>query len=313
LEKQKDFVYSVSKCICGNTSSLELDHIDENWRNNDISNWQVLCSQCHRKKSGFSKKKTKPHTKGYSYRFDKILSITSVGIEDTYDIEMEGDDSMANFVADNFIVHNCRHTISYNKTAYKQFYLFDVVTEDGEYWTMQEVKLVAEEFGILYPQIFSFGKFTEEQIQEFAGKTNLGKIGEGIVLKRDFTNKFGDKAYAKVVTQKFKEDNAIYFGGNNKHSETYWEMYVVNKYCTLARVQKIINKIQPEIDEKLALKHIPRIVGTCYHDMITEEAWEIASKVGTIDFNALKRLANKKFVQIYKDILSDDLSVADQI
>jgi hypothetical protein len=206
-----------------------------------------------------------------------------------------------------------RHTISYNETAYKKFYLFDVLTEDGDYWTMGEVETEAEKYGINYPEIFDYGKFTEEKIQEFAGKTNLGTVGEGVVLKRDFTNKFGDKAYAKVVTQKFKEDNAITFGGNNKHSETYWEMYVVQKYCTLSRVQKIMNKIQPEIDEKLDLKHIPRIIGTCYHDMITEEAWEIASKVGAIDFNALKRLANKKFVQIYKDIIGNNLSVADQI
>lgn len=207
-----------------------------------------------------------------------------------------------------------RHTISYKETAYKQFYLFDVMMSDGEYWTLSEVEMEAEKFGINFPQIFYFGKInSEEDLKEYIGKTNLGTVGEGVVLKRDFTNKFGDKAYAKVVTQSFKEDNALVFGGNNKHSETYWEMYVVNKYCTLARVQKIMNKIQPEIDERLDKKHTPRVIGTCYHDMITEEAWEIASKCGKIDFYALKRLANKKFVQVYHDVLENNLSVADQI
>ena len=102
------------------------------------------------------------------------------------------------------------------------------------------------------------------------------------------------------------------FGGNNKHSETYWEMYIVNKYCTKARVDKIMNKLQPEIDKRLHKEHTSRVASSCYHDMLTEHVWEISKKAQKIDFNQLKRLSSRKFIQIYHDILDDNLSIADQ-
>lgn len=205
-----------------------------------------------------------------------------------------------------------RHTISYKETAYKQFYLFDVWTEDNGFMPQDMVEAIADSANLPYPQIFYKGKTTLEKIQEFVGETNLGDVGEGVVVKNtEFVNKFGNHSYGKVVAQKFKESNALVFGGNNKHSETYWEMYVVNKYCTLARVQKIMNKIQPLIDKKLDKEHTPRIIGTCYNDMLTEEIWEIQAKVTSINFRALKGLASRKFVQIYHDILDNNFSVAD--
>jgi hypothetical protein len=176
-----------------------------------------------------------------------------------------------------------------------------------------EIRAIAGMYDIPTPQIFIRGKFTEDQIKEYVGKTNLGDKGEGVVIKCvGFVNKFGDHSYAKIVSEKFKENNALVFGGNNKFSDVYNEMRVVNKYCTLSRVQKIMNKIQPEVNKRLDFEHTPRIANTCYHDMLTEEIWEIQSVVAKVDFKILKRLCTKKFIQIYHDILNDDLSVADQ-
>lgn len=208
-----------------------------------------------------------------------------------------------------------RHTIAYNETAYKKWYLFDVFDNTSEEFLPSiDVGLIAEKYGFNTPAIFAKGFMTVEQIQDHVGRTTLGEQGEGVVIKRyGFKNKFGDHCYAKIVTQKFKENNAITFGGNNKHSDTYQEMYFVQKYCTLARVEKIMHKIQPEIDRRLDLQHIPRVSATCYHDMITEEAWEIAQTGKTVDFSQLKRLATKKFIQIYKDLITGDVSVADRM
>jgi hypothetical protein len=212
-----------------------------------------------------------------------------------------------------------RHTISYNETAYKKFYLFDIAVvgdgeEDEEFLPIHKVVEIADEYGIARPEYH--GMFTNpsiEQLTSFAGKSTLGEQGEGIVIKNEsFTDKWGNHNYAKMVTEKFKEENGITFGGNNKHSETYWEMYIVNKYVTLGRVRKIMNKLQPEIDERLDLKHIPRITSMVYHDILTEEMWDIAKKVQGVNFNTLKRVANAKTIQIYKDILNNDLSVAYQ-
>lgn len=316
LREQKKFISSKGKCRnCENTTSLELDHVDEDWANNDPCNWQVLCSQCHRSKSGFAQQRKKPHSKGYSYRFDQIKTIILKGVEDTYDIEMDGDESQANFVANNFIVHNCRHTIAYKETAYKKWYMFDIWNgDDHKYLPFEKVKEIADAWGLsTVPFIEKIENPSVEYLQTLAGKSVLGDRGEGIVIKNlDFVNKFGDVNFAKLVTESFKEDNAVTFGGNNKHSDTYYEVYVVNKYMTLARVQKVMNKIQPEINEKLDMKHIPRIMGTCFHDMMVEEIWQITKDVSVLNFKVLKRIADKKCKQIFVDIINDSISVADR-
>lgn len=216
-----------------------------------------------------------------------------------------------------------RHTISYNETAYKKFYLFDITSRlpdnfDDDvresFWTKQLVLDVAKEHSIDTP--FYFGMFQDpsvDDLKQFVGKTVLGTVGEGIVIKNEsFVNNFGDHCHAKIVSDSFKEDNGITFGGNNKSSETYLEMYIVNKYMTLTRIQKIINKTQPEIDKKLDLEHTARIINSAYHDMLTEEIWLISKKVDKISFRSLQRLAMKKASQIYKDLLTGDISVADK-
>ncbi len=205
-----------------------------------------------------------------------------------------------------------RHTISYRETAYKQFYLFDVFVDDNYFMSQDMVNEVAISAGLPYPQIFAKGKLTQEQIKEYVGKTNIGDVGEGVVIKNPtFVNKFGNHSYGKMVAEKFKEDNALIFGGNNKHSETYWEMYIINKYATLARVQKVMYKIQPIINERLDKQHTSRMCDTCYNDMLTEEIWDISKKVDAISFKKLKTLSYRKFKQIYHDILDDNISIAD--
>lgn len=205
-----------------------------------------------------------------------------------------------------------RHTISYKETAYKKWYMFDIW--DGEkYWTSNSVQSIALLYQIeSVPYHGAFINPTIEQIQEFVGKTEFGDRGEGVVLKNlEFVNTFGDMEYAKIVTESFKEDNGITFGGNNKHSDTYHEMYVVNKYMTFTRVKKIMDKIQPEINKKLDMEHIPRIMNTAYHDMLVEEIWAIVKDVPALDFKALHRCATKKAKQIFVDIINDNISVAD--
>ena len=68
---------------------------------------------------------------------------------------------------------------------------------------------------------------------------------------------------------------------------------------------------QPEIDERLDMKHTPRVANTAYHDLLTEEIWEIAGKVQALDFKKLRSVCTKKAIQIYNDILNNTFSVAD--
>lgn len=208
-----------------------------------------------------------------------------------------------------------KHTISYPDEAYRKIYLFDIYnTETKEFWPQEKVEEEAEFLGLEYPKIFARGVLaTPDSIKEYVGKSFIAPSGEGVVIKNEaFKNKFGDTVYAKVVTEKFKESNAITFGGNNKFSDSYHEMYIVNKYCTTARVQKIMQKLQAVTEKRLDMEHTSRIGQTCYHDMITEDIWEIIKKTKVIDFGRLQRLSMKKYIQIYHDILNNDISIADK-
>jgi hypothetical protein len=206
-----------------------------------------------------------------------------------------------------------RHTIAYNELAYKKFYLFDVYDNETEqFLEIKEVYALAEKFGInIVPLRAVIENPTKEMLDEWVGKTDFGDRGEGIVIKnKDFKNKFGDRVNAKIVTESFKEDNGVVFGGNNKHSDTYWEVYVMNKYMTLERVRKITQKAEAKIDGRLDMKHIPMIMGMAYHDLIEEECWTISQDVPEINFKTLRRICDKKSKQIFVELLTGDVSVA---
>lgn len=208
-----------------------------------------------------------------------------------------------------------KHTIAYNETSYKHFYLYDILDEELDTFLEPDVVMdLAYLFDIKKPQFHGKGVFTEEELQQFVGKSVLGNKGEGIVIKRHgFTDKFGESPrYAKIVTQDFKENNAIAFGGNNKHSETYWEQYICNEYMSVARIRKVMQKIESAEDVKCDLSLTPRIANSAYHDLLTEEIWAIQKKCGDINFKSLSRICMKKAQQIYKDILNDSLGVADE-
>jgi len=208
-----------------------------------------------------------------------------------------------------------KHTLEYSATAWKKVYLFDIYDHENECFLPQNlVQKLAKEYGI--DAVPDLGILHNPKISELEELIKLpsaiGTIREGIVIRNpDFLNTFGDFCYAKLVREDFKEANAIVFGGNNKHSDSYWEIYIMNKYIDVARVRKIMNKLQPEVNERLDMKHIPRILGMVYHDVITEEAWDISKKAKKIDFDTLQRVCYRKIKQVYVDLLHDSISVAD--
>ena len=199
-----------------------------------------------------------------------------------------------------------KHTIQYKHTFYKKFYLFDIYFDNG-FVSPKEVYEISNEYSIdCVPQIGVFVNPGLDDLRNYVGKSKFGDTGEGIVIKNmQFINKFGDLVYAKLVCESFKEKNLLAFNDNDRHSEFYNEMYFVNKYMTLSRLRKIIEKLQPEINERLDMKHIPRVCETAYHDMLTEEIWEASKKIESINFKTLKNLSHKKAKIIYVDILDE--------
>lgn len=205
-----------------------------------------------------------------------------------------------------------RHSIAYNELSYKKFYLFDIyyeITDRDElvnaFMSQEDVYRFGDQYGINVPQLFAVIEHpTIEQIMPYVGQSCLGPKGEGVVIKNpEFINKFGELRYAKIVTENFKEENALLFGGNNKHSESYFEVYVMNKYMTPARVQKVMNKITPTIEGQLNMTHTARVINTAYHDLITEEIWEIQKKCPALNFKKLQVLCTRKAAKTYHELL----------
>jgi ATP-dependent RNA circularization protein (DNA/RNA ligase family) len=213
-----------------------------------------------------------------------------------------------------------RHTIQYNELAYKQFYMFDIYDEGTETWlpieNVNAIGVIRDIKTAPLLNVYPVGTNMDEVVR-LAGMSELGGKGEGVVIKplTPFTNQFGNEVYAKYVTNEFKEDNAVCFGGNNKSSETYTEMYYIQKFVNLARVQKIFHKMESELG-RLDMKHIPQVMGRVFYDIITEECWTIATEMAKsnkmFSFRQFKQLCDKKTKQVFIDLLNGTISVADQ-
>mgnify|MGYP000247216536 FL=1 len=92
----------------GSTSRLELSHIIAHNGNEllcfDENNLQTLCASCHRNYDINVQNKQYGWTLGMTAKWGKIVTEKHLGIEMTYDIEM--DHPTHNFVANGIVVHN---------------------------------------------------------------------------------------------------------------------------------------------------------------------------------------------------------------
>lgn len=105
-----------------------------------------------------------------------------------------------------------KHTITYPDTAYRKFYVFDVLdVETGQYMPWDFTKKVAEFLGLTLVPEFYDGAFTNwDDIMSYVGRTQLDAepCGEGIVIKSQdrLDNKYsGTPAYVKIVASEFSE------------------------------------------------------------------------------------------------------------
>lgn len=205
-----------------------------------------------------------------------------------------------------------RHTLAYEPEHYGHFYLFDILDNDTTFLPLNSVYEIADSYDIRVPALFAtLLNPSPETLHTYVGQTSLGSKGEGIVLKNfEFRNKFGQSAHAKIVTEAFKEDNALTFGGNNRHSDSYHEMYIVNKWMTLGRVQKVVHNVESALGRALTISDTPRVINTAHHDLITEEAWNISKLGRTINFRTLGHLATRKAAKLFHDLIHGHFSVA---
>ena len=108
-----------ARCQTEDLSDVELDHIKPVRLYPNLafeeSNIQPLCKKCHIEKT-LEENELNDHT----YTFNFVESITLIGEEDTYDLEVEHPDH--NYVANGIIVHNSRRYVSGKRVPF-EFYI----------------------------------------------------------------------------------------------------------------------------------------------------------------------------------------------
>ena len=187
---------------------------------------------------------------------------------------------------------------TYRDDAWRRFYVFDVYCDaDGRYLSYDEYQPLLEEHGVDYipPQAIvnnaEYGNFLNElERNTFLIDENNG-VGEGVVIKRyDYRNKFGRTVWAKIVRNEFKERNHREMGAPEKN----FSQSDAAKIAEMCTTKDIIDKVYASIVNNRGgwnSKCIPQLLGTVYHDVVTEELWNAIKKLKNpvVDFKQLNR------------------------
>lgn len=188
---------------------------------------------------------------------------------------------------------------TYRESAWRKFYVFDVMDGD-EYLPFEMYNLIIQNYNIdVIPPICKINSGSYEQfVNQLAKNTFLiedGKgQGEGIVIKRyDYRNKYGRIAWAKIVTSEFKEKHSKVMGCGVVEGKDLVEKRIVDEFLTKAMIEKVYAKISVD---GWSSKMIPRLLNTCYYDLVKEESWNFVKKFKspTINFKTLQHFTFSK-------------------
>lgn len=202
---------------------------------------------------------------------------------------------------------------TYRDAAWRRFYIFDVVEENGEqeiYIPYAEYSKEFEELGIDYIPILatikngSYDQFIN-QLNNNVFLIEDGKgVGEGIVIKRyDFVNRFGRTTWAKIVTSEFKEKHAKVMGGPIIKGPDMIEDEIVSKYITKSLVEKEYAKIVLE-NEGWSSHFIPRLLQTVFYCLVQEECWNFVKefKNPTVNFKTLLHFSHRRVKEVMPEL-----------
>ena len=197
------------------------------------------------------------------------------------------------------------HTLkNYNSNAWRNFYVFDVIREDGSYLPYEEYNTLLSIYGIpTIPVLLVKANPSLSELNELLSNNTYlisEGIGEGIVIKNyNYVNKYGRKTWAKVIADEFK----VQKGTSTKDisEQKPIEFQIVETFVTEAFVRKELAKI--ELVEPWTPKLIPKLLNTIFHELIVEEMWNILKRFKNpkINFKDLNNLTISKI----KELLSD--------
>ena len=205
---------------------------------------------------------------------------------------------------------------TYTDDAWRKFYIFDVCldrdyeNDSVEYIPYDIYKPLLEEFSLDYiPPLMKINNGSYENFIKCLDKNvflikNGNGVGEGIVIKNyNFYNQYGRQTWAKIITNEFKEKHSKVMGYPVVSNEYIIEEKILNEFCTNAFIEKEFSKL---VNDKggWSNKIIPELLGRVWHELITEESWNIIKvfKNPTINYRLLNNLVIKKVKEVKADI-----------
>lgn len=201
------------------------------------------------------------------------------------------------------------HTLkTYKENAWRKFYVFDIMDENGTYLHYNHYKLILERFAIEYiPPVCIVNNGNYETFLKALEKNNYlisdgNGIGEGVVIKRyDYKNKYGRQTWAKIVTSEFKEKHIKNMGAPVIEGEMTIERKFIEEFCTLAFIEKEYAKIKLNGWNS---QKIPQLLGTIFNTLIAECTWEAIKKYKypKIDYKLLNKICIEKIKKSLPEI-----------
>jgi ATP-dependent RNA circularization protein (DNA/RNA ligase family) len=186
---------------------------------------------------------------------------------------------------------------TYRDDAWQRFYVFDVFDKaSGDFINYENYKDQVATSGLDYiaPIAIVRNGVTDHFLKCLDKNVHMIRdgegVGEGVVIKNySFHNKYGRVTWAKLITNAFKEDHHKAMGAPEIGGVVIEET-IAREFVTTHLIDKSVAKITVENDGWTS-KMIPRLLGMVYHDLITEELWEILKrhKNPKIDFATLHR------------------------
>lgn len=273
--------------LCGceyDSTRFEMHHKDFNRKNNNTNNFQWLCVSCH-KKEHYKHGRAKKGDHGYMLQEDKIKSITYVGVEDVYDVEMAHPNHT--FVVNNGLVVCNSHSQSYGYMAYITAYLkahypleFYVATINSEDGNQEKILPYIQEMQrkgikILPPDLrHSQREWTVEDGSVRVGLAYIKGINK-IEKPQEYTRDAIFSKYTKLQLQGLVGSGALDFLG-----DTHELMALIPQYKSFDNDRK---NAQQKIDEwKLKLEDHRKYMDASYDTMTKKEQQSADKKMANI-------------------------------
>ncbi len=183
------------------------------------------------------------------------------------------------------------HHCEYPAERYGEFYVFDVMDSNGNYWLQKDVERLANVCGFQYAPVLYDGAFQNWQhVASLVGKTLLdGTKGEGVVVKNQTRlNQNSRIFYVKVVSEEFQETNK---------ARQIVKTLPLSEICKQERAKE-------QADSIVTKARVRKMLLQCIDD------GELSSNWKSLPENEVTKIVKR---HVYKDCLKEEKEVVESV